>query len=232
MIIGRLAISIAEANIADGPPSSCRARLARDIGEAGDATVTLVTVGDDHSVTLEQRVTAPIRFERVGVDCAGLAEWPDMLAVLERSIRDAANAPREEEMLVIRPVLTGNTQLAWLLARDLDRLTEEARVYAADAADAGVLIDKLDLRVTADDGQMAMAQLPEDLLRIVLQDLPQDPALIAALTDTAQDLSRDLPAELRDMLGQDEAELARICRELLEQGSPAILSTIATGRVD
>lgn len=135
-------------------------------------------------------------------------------------------------MLVIRPVLTGNTQLAWLLARDLDRLTEEARVYAADAADAGVLIDKLDLRVTADDGQMAMAQLPEDLLRIVLQDLPQDPALIAALTDTAQDLSRDLPAELRDMLGQDEAELARICRELLEQGSPAILSTIATGRVD
>lgn len=205
---------------------------ARDIGEAGDATVTLVTVGDDHSVTLEQRVTAPIRFERVGVDCAGLAEWPDMLAVLERSIRDAANAPREEEMLVIRPVLTGNTQLAWLLARDLDRLTEEARVYAADAADAGVLIDKLDLRVTADDGQMAMAQLPEDLLRIVLQDLPQDPALIAALTDTAQDLSRDLPAELRDMLGQDEAELARICRELLEQGSPAILSTIATGRVD
>jgi len=202
---------------------------ARDIGEAGDSTVTLVTVGDDNSVTLEQRVTAPIRFGRVAVDCAGISEWPDLLDALEQAIREAADTPREEPGLVIRPTLAGATPLAWRLARDLDRLTQEARVFAADA---GVLIDRLDLRLTGDDAQMAAAQLPEDLLRIVMQDLPQDPALAAALVDAAQDISRDLPPDLRDILGQDEAELARICRDLLEQGSPVILSTIAAGKAD
>lgn len=79
---------------------------------------------------------------------------------------------------------------------------------------------------------MEVAQLPEDLLRIVLQDLPHDPVLVAVLVGAAQDLSRDLPPELRDILGQDEAERTRICRDLLEQGGPVILFTIAAGKAD
>jgi DNA repair protein SbcD/Mre11 len=195
----------------------------RDIGEAGPTSVTLVTVADDHTVTLEQRTVACLRFDRIMLDCNGMAEWATLLSSLERAIRQAGQALRSEDHLVIRPVLGGATQLAWRIARDIDRLTEEARAFATAA---GLWIDKLELRVTeAGDAVTAAAtHLPAELVQTVLKDLPQDPALSAALQTTAQELLRDLPPDLRDMLGHDEAELARRCLDLLAQGTPIVLA--------
>lgn len=199
----------------------------RDIGEAGPTSVTLVDVADDHAVTLDQRAVASIRFERVDVDCSPAADWSGLLALLEAEIRRIGRVPRAESHLVIRPVLRGTTPLAWRLARDHDRLTEEARAFAA-AAD-GLWIDKLELRL-ADGGDapsLAGKGLPGELAAMVLNDLPRDPGLEGALLSAARDLLRDLPPEARDILGQDEADLPGRCRDLLLQGIPAILSRLA-----
>jgi len=199
----------------------------RGIDEPGSASVTLVRVGDDYAVTLEQRSVACLRFDRLTVDCAGLEDWADLLATLEAALRAAGAAPRPEDHLVLRPVLEGATPLGWRIERDLDRLTEEARAFAAGA---GVWIDKLELRLDrAAEAQGAAEALPEELVRSVLEDLPQDPALIQALTAAAQELLKDLPAELRDLLGQDEADLPRRCQELLAKGAPLILSSLSAG---
>ncbi|WP_370693029.1 exonuclease SbcCD subunit D [Pseudotabrizicola sp.] len=201
----------------------------RDIGEAGPASVTLVHVADDNTVTLEQRPVACLRFDRIMVDCGGIAAWADLLSTLDRAIRQAGQAGRSEDHLVIRPVLRGATPLAWRITRDLDRLTEEARTFAAVA---GVWIDKLELHLTAEVTDSAGSHLPAELVRVVLEDLPQDPALATALVAAAQDLLRDLPHDLRDILGQDEAALTRRCHDLLAQGAPRILAGLtadATG---
>ncbi len=195
----------------------------RDIGEAGPASVTLVSVADNHSVTLEQRTVACLRFERVMLDCTDLSDWTDLLSSLERAIREAGRADRSEDHLVIRPVLQGVTPLAWRMARDLDRLTQEARVFASVA---GVWIDKLDLEVCEAGGTPADAgtHLPAELVQTVLTDLPQDSALTKALQAAAQDLLRDLPLDLRDLLGQSEAELTQRCQDLLMRGAPIVLA--------
>ena len=195
----------------------------RDIGEAGPASVTLVAVADDRTVTLEQRTVACLRFDRIDLDCTGIADWTDLLASLDRAIREAGQTARTEDHLVIRPVLRGATPLAWRIARDLDRLTEEARAFAAAA---GVWIDKLELDVSEGGDTIASAgtHLPAELVQAVLRDLPQDPALSAAVRAAAQEMLRDLPPELRDLLGQDEAELTRTCQDLLARGGPMVLA--------
>lgn len=199
----------------------------RDIGEDGPASVTLVTVGDDEAVTLEQRSVASLRFDRLELDYGGIEDWPQLLSILEQGVRQAGQTPRSEDHLVIRPILHGITPLAWRIVRDVDRLTEEARAFAAAA---GIWIDRLELRVSAPDDMSALAgaNLPDDLVRVVLNDLPQDPGLNAALKVAAQDLVRDLPAELRDILGQDQAELERHCAEFLMSGTPFILSRLTS----
>lgn len=199
----------------------------RDIGEAGPASVTLVRVDDDNAVTLERRSVACLRFDRIDLDCTDIGDWSELLRRLEQGIRQAGQAPRAEDHLVIRPVLHGRTPLAWRMTRDLDRLTEEAHAFAAGV---GIWIDKPELRVSAGDGLAALAgaHLPGELVRVVLNDLPDDPGLNAALSAAAQDLLRDLPPDLRDILGQDEAGFAHRCRDLLALGTPAILSRLTS----
>lgn len=201
----------------------------RDIGEAGECSVTLVTVGDDNATTLERRSVAPIRFDRLTLDCDAVTEWPDLLTLLETGIRGAAQATRPEDRLVIRPVLTGSTPLAWRLARDLDRLTEEARAFATDA---GIWIDKLELGLLPAGPTQYGAQLPQDLVDLVLNELPGDAGVRAAITAAAEELSRDLPPELRDILGQNEADMTGICLDLLARGTPVILSGLAEETAD
>lgn len=199
----------------------------RDIGEAGPASVTLVTVGDDQKISLEERTVAPLRFDRVEVDLNGTSEWPDLLSVLERAIGQAEAQARREDILVIRPVLRGVTPLAWRIARDLDQLTEEARAFAASPT---IWVDKIELRIHEDGDPAAIAgtHLPIELVQTVLNDLPDDPALAAAIMSAAQDLLKDLPPDLRDILGQNEADLAARCAELLTEGTPKILATLTT----
>lgn len=197
----------------------------RDIGEAGATSVTLVDVGDDNTVSLEQRTVAQLRFDRLDVDCSGTSDWQDLLTRLEAEIRRIGQAPRAEDHLVLRPVLRGATPLAWRLSRDHDRLAEEARAFAASAR---IWIDKLELRLAADDaGTMAAPGLPGELAGMMLNDLPQDPGLGDALVSAARELLRDLPPDARDILGQEEGELPARCRELLMEGIPSTLARLA-----
>ena len=47
----------------------------RDINEAGAKSASLVTVGDDRSVTIEERLTSLAEFSRIPVDFTGVEDW-------------------------------------------------------------------------------------------------------------------------------------------------------------
>ncbi len=192
----------------------------RDIGEAGETSVTLGELSDQGVLTLSRHCVAGLRFERLDVAVDGIDDWPALLARIEGALLAAARAPRPEEHLVLRPRLTGAGPLAWRIARDLGRLLAEAESFAS--GQAGLWIDKLENATLAPDGA-GETQLPDELSRIVLEDLPQDAGLVAALDQAMADLQRDLPADLGGIFGDDAASAAAERGALLAQGSAALL---------
>lgn len=190
----------------------------RDIGEAGGCSVTLATL-DAGGLRLDQRVVATLRFERVAVDLTGVADWGGVVAALAAAVRAAGGAARAEAHLVLRLQLVGATPLAFRVARDLDRLTDEAVAVAESLG--GVWIDKTENR-TAAEGSTGTS-LPEDLVRIVTDDLPEDAGFMAALAEAAQGLIADLPPDLRGLLGDDPAAMQAECAALLAEGTAALL---------
>ncbi|NBZ86485.1 DNA repair exonuclease [Rhodobacteraceae bacterium CYK-10] len=190
----------------------------RDMGEAGPRSVTLGHF--DGKLTLEERFLAPLRFDRVTLDLTGLTDWTELLARLQATLH---GAPRTEDHLVLRATLTGATPLAFRIARDLDRLKQEALTLAEGLP--GLWIDKLENRTTGE----AASALPADLVQIVTADLPADPAVMETLTRLAADVLQDLPPELRDLLGQDEEALKAACDTLLRGGIDRLLPRLSLG---
>lgn len=196
----------------------------RDIGEAGAMSVTLGTLDDDGRLGLKQHAVAALRFDRLAVDLSGVEDWAQAMSALTAAIRLAGEQPRDEDHLVLRPHLTGQTPLAFRLARDLDQLRQEA-VACAEVM-PGLWIDKVENRTSTPRAGAADTRLPNDLVAIVTADLPDDPALMAALTEMATHLLQDLPPELRDLLGDDEAALRMNCASLLAEGTASLLSRL------
>ncbi|MEF3047025.1 metallophosphoesterase family protein [Pseudotabrizicola sp. L79] len=194
----------------------------RDIGEAGATSVTLATLGDDGRLALEQHTVAALRFDRLRIDLTGADDWAQAISALTGAIRRAGGQPRAEDHLVLRPHLTGTTPLAFRLARDLDQLHQEA-VACAEAM-PGLWIDKVEN--TTNTTNTAEMRLPADLVALVTADLPDDPALMAALADLATTLLQDLPPELRDLLGHDDTALRAECASLLAEGTADLLSRL------
>ncbi|MDP2087125.1 MAG: DNA repair exonuclease [Gemmobacter sp.] len=197
----------------------------RDIGEAGACSVTLATLGTDGRLHLEARTVAALRFERVAVDMAGLADWSGAVAALAGAVRAAGTAARAEDHLVLRLVLVGGTPLAFRIARDLDRLMQEAIAVAEGLA--GVWIDKVENRTKAEGN--GGSSLPADLVRIVCNDLPGDAGFLAALMAAADEVTAELPAEVRGLLGDDAAAVEAACRDLLAEGTAALLPRLTMG---
>jgi DNA repair exonuclease SbcCD nuclease subunit len=62
----------------------------RDINEAGEKTISLVTIGDDRSITIEERLTSIAQFERLTVDVTDIREWRDVVSSIEMSLLSSA----------------------------------------------------------------------------------------------------------------------------------------------
>jgi DNA repair exonuclease SbcCD nuclease subunit len=192
----------------------------RDIGEAGEKSVTLVTVADDEALTVEARPVAVARFARLEVALDGAQEWPGVVAALSAALR-AARRDHGEDHLVVRPVLTGRTPLLWRLRRDLGLLLEEARTTAEGI---GTLwIDKLELTCTDEARPDSAGPLAELAQQIAGMGSP--PAAIQAEADAViEALAKALPRELRGMLGDDPATQAALRDALLQEGAAEVLA--------
>ena len=102
----------------------------RDINEAGPKSVSLVTIGDDLDVTVEERLTSIAQFERVAVDVSGIEEWRDLVRAASKTIERARqNAVSEHAILRLR--LSGTSQLAFRIRRDAELAKAELDNLAA-----------------------------------------------------------------------------------------------------
>ncbi len=198
----------------------------RDINEAGQKSVTLVTVADDRTISIEARPTSVAQFERVSVDLGGVADWAEAVAAIETELgRARAAAPSDH--LVARVTLSGVLPLAWTLRRDADALRAEIEFRASGLG--GVWIDKVEIgcRAPGEGGEAAPGDPLAELRALVHRDVLASPAFRAEMAEIVADLSRKLPKECRDaVLGADDLGAESVLAHLLAEGAEDVLARL------
>ncbi|BCH25893.1 serine/threonine phosphatase [Mesorhizobium sp. L-8-10] len=196
----------------------------RDIGEAGPKSVTLVTVGDDRSISLEERLTSVAEFDRIEVDVSGAEDWRGVVLAIEKKLATVRERARSQH-LVARLSVSGATPLAWRIRRDADMLKAEADDRASGIG--RTWIEKLDIACTMpESGAVQPGDPLTELDRLIAEEIMVDPAYEAALIEIAEELRGQLPAECRDMFGDDEATFRGVLAELGREGAEEVLARL------
>ena len=199
----------------------------RDINEAGAKTVSLVTIGDDRSILIEERLTSIAQFERVSVDVAGIHDWRAVVETIDDAMRTARSKTRSRD-LVLRIRLSGATPLAWRLRRDADVLQAEAEHRAAEIG--RTWIEKIEFGALGTEqaeqtGAMPILEL-ETLMRgtILKQTGFRD-----EMRQMVRDFLDDLPPEIRRFAGQDEEGFESYLDKIGAEGVDEITARMAAG---
>lgn len=195
----------------------------RDIGEAGPKSATLVTVRDDGSIEIAERKTSLARFERLELDVSAAQDWRDVAKTIGTGLT-AAREAADCEHLVARVMLTGATSLAWRMRRDADLLLSEAQAHAN--ALGATWIDKLEVKAMPGPSPRAEGGAFGELQRSMLGEVGSAEATTQAVLTAIEDVRRQLPGELRDLLGNDPASLEALALSLTERGSAEVLARL------
>ncbi|AZO82144.1 MULTISPECIES: DNA repair exonuclease [unclassified Bosea (in: a-proteobacteria)] len=199
----------------------------RDVNEAGAKSVTLVTIGDDRSIRIEERVTSIAQFERVAVDATGIDDWRDLVAALARALEQARGDVASEH-LVARLRVTGATPLAWRIRRDLDLLKTEADDRASVIGSCWVEKLEIDCRAPGVAAGASADPLTE-LRRLIEEEVIGSDAYQAEVAAIAEELRTQLPQECRGLLGSDEEAFKAMLAALAKDGSEDVLARLHAG---
>ena len=197
----------------------------RDINEAGEKTVSLVTIGDDRSITVEVRLTSIAQFERLTVEVTNTHQWRDVISDIEAVLTKQRDRTRAEH-LVGRLKLVGNTPLAWRLRRDIDLLQAEAEQRAQGIGRTWV--EKIELGVHPSD--MLQTFAAADPL-IELDELMQTEVMTSHgfrkdIQQMVQEVLDDLPAGSRKFAGNNELEFETFIDDLMMQSRDDIVARL------
>jgi exonuclease SbcD len=197
----------------------------RDINEAGEKTVSLVTVADDRSISVEERLTSVTQFERVSVDLTGAEDWRSAMARIETALGVARDATRASHM-VARLQLGGRTALAWKLRRDRDLLLAEAEQRGEGLGRAWIEKIEIATEAPAESGIASTADPVSELGALMQSDILPAAAMLQDIRQLVEDLRNELPADIRGFAGDDEAGLDAFVERLLSEGSADILARL------
>ena len=196
----------------------------RDINEDGPKSVTLVSITDDGTVSLEEKPTALAEFARVTIDASGLTEWSALAHALTEALKQARSASAAPE-LVVRLGFSGETPLAWRMRRDADLLMAEAQERGVQIG--AIWIEKLENGCTPPKTAKGSATDPLHELRSLIETgILNSDAFETALASVADTLQGQLPTDLRDIFGADEAESKERRIELARQGADDVLARL------
>lgn len=197
----------------------------RDINEGGEKTVTLVTVNDDRSLIVEERLTSIAQFERVAVDLSPATTWREAVDLIERSMAAARERTRSEH-LVGRLRLGGATPLSWLVRRDRDLLLAEAEQRAERLG--RTWIEAMEVATSAPAGGSAGGGGDPvlELGELMREDVIHRHGVRDAVRELVRELRDDLPPEARGFSGNDEAAFEALVDRLLSEGSEDMLARL------
>lgn len=194
----------------------------RDINEAGEKSVTLVTIADDGTIHLDARATASAVFERLNVDVSGLTDWANLPGIFEKAI-EAAPAPAPGVRLIARLRLVGASPLAWRLRHDADLVLEQARLRASLAA--WVAIEKIEIACRGLETKGATLDPTDELDRIIAAEVVTSPAFQDEARRLVEGIRNQLPREARERFAADSAAALDLrWQDLGEEGIKTVLA--------
>ena len=198
----------------------------RDINEGGEKTVTLVTVNDDRTILLEERLTSIAQFERISTDLSSATSWREAVDVIEEGLIAAREQTRSEH-LVGRLRLTGSTPLSWLLRRDQDLLLTEMEQRAERLGKTWV--EKIEFATVAPVNSEKANLAADPLLELgylMRDEIIHQHGVRQSIRDLVMELRDDLPPDARGFAGDDEAAFEAFIDQLLLDGSEDILARL------
>ena len=198
----------------------------RDINEGGEKSVTLVTVNDDRSLTVEERLTSIAQFERIAVDLSSAVNWREVAELIEGRLSVARDRTRSSH-LVGRLRLTGATPLSWQLRRDRDLLLAESEQRAEGLGKTWV--EKIEIATTAPVNTSVGSSSADPILELgelVHNDIIHQHGVREAVRDLVKEVRDDLPPEARAFSGDDEAAFEALIDQLLSEGSEDMLARL------
>jgi exonuclease SbcD len=188
----------------------------RHINEAGPKSVTLITVGNDKSLTIEERFLATTAFMPIHITVSG--SWSDARVAAESALKNAAEKCYSER-LITRLYIEANDNLSWQLRRDSDLFLEELNSASGSVA----WIEKIDISKSTSTPSGPISRIAE-----LMQQKNAEIALKAEAINMLNDLVRLLPPQARDALGDSETEQMKLAEELAFDGIADALARLST----
>lgn len=199
----------------------------RDINEAGEKSVTLVTIRDDRSVEIEERLTSVAQFERVSVDLTGASEWSEAVVRIRAGLEQSREVTRSR-YLVARLGLVGTTALSWSLMRDRDLLIAESEHAAEQVGDTWVEKLGLDLSASAVGVLGDVADPTLELAQSMRANASSEAFRNEAREFVLKTIA-DLPPDARGFAGKDETGLEQFIDDVLTSGVDQVTARLKAG---
>lgn len=201
----------------------------RDINEDGPKSISLVTIRDDRSIVVEERPTAVAQFERLAVDVSGATDWKGMIGEVSSGLHKL-RASVTAEHLVARVQITGTSDLAWRLRRDLDLVRTELETRGTLIGN--LWIDKVQSVCLPPGSVNSRSGAAGELAAIMEDEVTRSEGYRQELRAIAEELRAQLPAELREMFGSDEVSFEENLADIARDGSAEVLARLRREKVD
>ena len=196
----------------------------RDVGETGAKSVSLVTIADDRSLSIEERFVSSAEFAIVAVDMTGIAAWKDALSAIEKGFQKA-RLEATSEALIARLRIEGTTPLAARLRWDHLILREEAE-RAADAI-GGTYVEKLQTHVQETSGAPRADGNPVPELRHLIEtNILTAEGYQEALLRLADELKGELPRDCVNPFAGDPDDVRKLLHQLASEGVEDVLARL------
>ncbi|TJV46321.1 MAG: DNA repair exonuclease [Mesorhizobium sp.] len=199
----------------------------RDINEAGEKSVTLVTIRDDRSVEIEERPTSVAQFERVTVDLTEASEWSEAIIRIRAGLEQSREVARSR-YLVARLRLVGTSALSWSLMRDRDLAVAEAEQAAEQVGDTWVEKLELDLSASAVETLGDVADPTLELAQSMRANASSE-AFRSEAREFVLKTIADLPPDARGFAGKDEAGLEQFLDDVLAGSVDLVTARLKAG---
>ncbi|MGV8935545.1 MAG: metallophosphoesterase family protein [Allorhizobium sp.] len=196
----------------------------RDINEAGPKTVSLVTIADDRSITIEERRTSIAEFARVPVNISGAENWRAVIDTIETALEAQRSLTASPE-LVARLMISGATPLSFQLRRDRDLLQAEAEQRAERVGHSAVEKIELDIRAPS-DATVTTADPVTELDQLMREQVMPGHGFRSDIRQMVADLLDDLPPEARKFAGDDEAAFEAFVDGLMTESGDDIIARL------
>ena len=182
----------------------------RHIRETGPRGCNLVTVAENHALTVEFRPLDVIRWELIVVDIAGLTDESSVLERFGQALESALQAS-DERMIAARIHFSGATALHGTLHRQADDWYHQCLARTLEITADGLWLEQVKFATTPLVDPAKLAER-DDLTRLVLESL-QNPTLT-------------LPEDLQKMLKKLPPEVGTPLRGELTENPAAILGDV------